>query len=113
MIDVNHILAKDLSKLNYTSVFYYLPEKATFPCISYYGVHDEQIFSTDNEPGFQRSHVSVDVWTKTPAESGKIATEVVDVLTKYGWCYESMRDIAPDGGVYHKVLRFVRDIEIN
>lgn len=113
MIDINAILAEELQAVSCQSHFFHIPEKGTFPCISYYTVSDSPTFSTDNFAGFQRTHVSVDVWTKTPAESGRIATEVINVLTGCGWGYENMRDIAPDGGVYHKVLRFVRDIEIN
>lgn len=113
MIDVNEILAEEIRAVSCQSHFFHIPENVTFPCISYYTVNDSPTFSTDNVAGFQRSHVSVDVWTTTPAESGRIAAEVINVLTECGWGYENMRDIAPESGVYHKVLRFVRDFEID
>lgn len=108
MIDVNLLLATELKELPYASAFYYPPEAAKLPCISYYGLHDEETFSNDNVGGFQESYISVDIWTKTPAECGKIATEVTDLLSSKGWVRENMRDIAPEGGVYHKNFRFVR-----
>lgn len=108
MIDVNLVLNKELKELPYTSAFYFPPEAAELPCISYYGLHDEDTFSNDNSGGFQESYVSVDVWTKTPAECGRIAIEVTEVLSSKGWVLENKRDIAPQGGVYHKNLRFVR-----
>jgi hypothetical protein len=108
MIDVNLVLNSELKELPYPSAFYYPSEKAKLPCISYYGLHDEKSFSSDNNGGFQESYVSVDVWAKTPAQCSKIAIEVEELLSQKGWVRENMRDIAPEGGVYHKNMRFVR-----
>lgn len=107
--DINSEAARTLSALPYRVVYNYPESFNRLPIVSFYNLSETDSFCADNAPVFQRGYIECDVWTKKAAEGGRISLDVIAAMEADGWAREFSRDITPDGGVYHRTIRFVKD----
>ncbi len=111
MLNVNVILDELLGKLDGIKAVAYHPEKFNeLPVVSYYEIGSPTGFCADNSEWAQKSYVAVDVWTHSIGECGEIAIEVDRIMQQDGWCRELSHDMPPENGVYHKSMRFYKQL---
>ena len=106
MIDVNDEAEKTLSSLDCKVVYYYPEEFNNLPVVSFYNIAESPAFSTDNEEDIQSGTIVVDIWSDNPAECGALGLSLHDIMTADGWSREFSRDIAPEGGIFHRTTRY-------
>lgn len=108
-IDVNAAAEKTLNRIFCTLTYAYPRDFKVLPTISWYVLHESNDFSSDNTPDIRVGRIQVDVWARLPSECTKLGAEVEMELCRDGWAFEMARDIAPDGAVYHRTMRFCKD----
>ncbi len=114
MIDVNTELEKSLGNLSCT-LTYQNPEGFNkLPVVSYYNLTEQASMSCDNEELLQDGTVQLDIWAKLPADCGKIALEINELLISDGWVRQFSMDIPKQNGerVYHKTMRYSRTFNV-
>lgn len=109
MIDINAEAEKALSGISCTLTYYHPENFNSLPVVSFYTLTENDTFSVDNCPEFQRGYIAVDVWAAEAVRCGAIAIEAHSLLAGHGWVREFSRDLPPESGVYHKTMRFVKD----
>ncbi len=111
MVDVNKIVREILGGIDGVKVTYYYPnEFNNLPIISYYELTTTTGMRYDNAEQAQVSTVVVDVWGSGGGECSRLAVKVDAAMQNNGWYREFSRDMPPDGGVYHKTMRFSKSI---
>lgn len=111
MVDVNRIVREILSGIDGVKVTYYHPDKFNeLPVLSYYELTTTTGMCYDNAERAQRSNVAIDVWAKCTADCARIAIEVDASMQKSGWYREFSRDLPPEDNIYHKSMRFYKQI---
>ena len=110
MINVHEQVKNILDTVGVAVRFYHPDETAEMPVISYYEVGTSQGFGYDNAERSQDSRVSVDIWAKSPKDTAELAVRVDSAMQNGGWQRDLSMDIPPDDGVYHKAMRFRKNI---
>lgn len=115
MVDVNRIVREILKTIDGVTVTFYHPEKFNkLPVISYYDLGTATGFCCDNAEQGQASNVSIDIWSRSGAECGRLAIEVDAAMQNQGWKRELSRDMPKETEgkteVYHKAMRFYKHI---
>lgn len=108
MIDVNAEAEKTLLNLDCRVEYYYPKKFNDLPVVSFYNLTEKPDFSSDNEEDIQSGTVVVDVWADNPQDCGNIGLQVNKLMKSDGWEREFSRDIEPNGGVYHRTMRFTK-----
>ncbi len=111
MIDVNKIVREILDTLDGVKVTFYHPSQFNeLPVISYYELTTSTGFCFDNAEQAQSSYVQLDIWGTSGGECSRIAVKVDAAMQNKGWYREMSRDMPPEDGVYHKTMRFSKEI---
>ena len=111
MVDVNRIVRDILNTIDDVKITFYHPEEFNkLPIISYYELTTNTGFSFDNAEQAQRSNVVIDVWGRSAADCSQIAINVDDAMQSEDWKREFSRDLPPEDGIYHKNMRFYKEI---
>lgn len=111
MIDVNKEVRKILNTLEGVTVTYFHPEENNaLPVVSYYEITTKTGFCCDNAEAAQKSYIALDIWAHSGAESSKIAIDCDGVMQRSGWTREFSADLPPENDVYHKSMRFFKEI---
>lgn len=111
MVDVNKIVREILNGIDGVKITFFHPGKFNvLPVISYYELTTTTGFCADNAEQAQNSNVVIDVWGGGGGECSRIAVRVDAAMQKSGWYREFSRDLPPDGGVYHKTMRYNKSI---
>lgn len=113
MFDINTEIEKVLAQLPYKQSFFYPKEWCTLPIISFYDMNTTGSFDSDNEKDIVKCHVVIDIWTKEPAEGGKIAAEIMELLEKENYWNELNRALPEENRICHRTMRFGKEILIN
>lgn len=113
MIDVNAEAKKTLSALNCKITYYYPENFNKLPIVSFYNLTEKPDFSCDNEEAIQGGTVIIDIWADKPSECGEIGIKVNKIMTADNWNREFSMDIKPEGGVYHRTMRFSKFFVLN
>lgn len=111
MVDVNKIVRDILRRINGVTVTFYHP--GTFnklPVISYYELTTITGFCADNAEQGQDSNVCIDIWGNSGAKCSDIAVLVDKEMQAAGWYRGFSRDMPPEDEVYHKTMRYRKDI---
>ena len=111
MVDVNRIVREILQGIDGVKVTYYHPDTFNkMPVLSYYELTTTTGFCADNAEQAQRSNIVIDVWAKRAADCSRIAIEVDAAMQADNWYREFSRDLPPEDGIYHKSMRFYKQI---
>lgn len=111
MVDVNQITRKILETLDGVKVTFQHPKEFNpLPIISYYELITATGMCYDNAEQAQYSNVQIDIWGKGGGECSRLAVKVDDVMQSNGWCRELSRDMPPENNIYHKTMRFSKEI---
>lgn len=111
MIDVNAQIREILKNVPSVAVTFHSPNKANkLPVISYYELATVTGLCYDNREQGQKSSVQIDIFAKSGSECSKIAIEVDKLMQNEGWYRELSMDIPPEENVYHKTMRFSKNI---
>ncbi len=111
MVDVNKIVREILKKIDGATVTFYHPDKFNnLPVISYYELTTTTGMCFDNEEQAQSSSVEIDIWGKGGGECSRLAVKVDKAMQNDGWYRELSRDMPPENNIYHKTMRFSKEI---
>lgn len=111
MIDVNKVIRSILKGLTGVTITYYHPDSFNkMPVVSYYELTTKTGMCYDNAEQAQKSFVVVDIWGKSGAECARIAIETDKLMQKNGWYREFSADLPPEDNIYHKNMRFYKEI---
>lgn len=111
MVDVNLIVKDILSKIDGVKITFYHPKVFnSLPVISYYELTTSTGFSYDNSEQAQMSNVVIDIWGNSGAECSMFAVEVDKHMQVNGWKRNFSRDLPPENDIYHKNMRFSKQI---
>lgn len=111
MIDVNEVVRRVLKGMPDIKVTYYHPSAFNdMPIVSYYELVTTTGMCYDNAEQAQNSSVAIDVWGKSAAECGRIAIDVDKAMQDNGWYRDFSRDMPPEDNIYHKTMRFKKEI---
>lgn len=111
MIDANRIVREVLESLDGVTVTFYHPGNFNvLPVISYYEITSPTGMCFDNREQAQSSYMAVDVWGKSGAECSRLAIKADEVMQNGGWYREYSRDMPPENGIYHKTMRFYKEL---
>ena len=111
MLDVNKIIRDILGNIDGVKVTFYHPgEFNVLPIISYYELTTNTGLCYDNAEQAQKSSVVIDIWGKGGGECSRLAIEVDKLMQNGGWYREFSRDMPPEDGIYHKSMRYQKEI---
>ena len=111
MLDVNKIVRDTLENIDGVKVTFYHPQEFNvLPIISYYELTTNTGLCYDNAEQAQKSSVVIDIWGKSGSECSRLAVEVDKHMQKCGWYREFSRDMPSEDGIYHKTMRFFKEI---
>lgn len=111
MVDVNKIVRDILESIGGVKVTFYHPGQFNkLPVISYYELTSNVGLCYDNAEQAQKSSIAVDIWGKSGAECAHIAVKADEAMQNHGWQREFSRDLPPENGIYHKSMRFYKQI---
>lgn len=111
MIDVNKEVRAVLNHLKDVTVTYYHPDKFnSLPVVSYYELTTTTGLCYDNTEQAQKSYIAVDIWGKSGAQCAKTAIEADKLMQDAGWYREFAMDLPPEDKIYHKSMRFFKEI---
>ena len=110
MIDANSAVRIILNTLDVKVTYYHPQEFNKLPCISYYELTTTTGMRYDNEEQAQCSNMQIDVWGKGGGEISRIAVDVDRVMQADGWFRELSRDMPPENNIFHKTMRFSKQI---
>lgn len=111
MVDVNNEVKKILAAVDGVNSVYYHPDSFnSLPVISYYDLATNTGLCYDNAEYSQCSDAAIDIWGKSGAQCARIAVSVDKAMQDSGWKRELSRDMPPEDGVYHKTMRFYKQI---
>lgn len=111
MVDANRIVRGILESIGGVKVTFYHPKEFNkLPIISYYELTTTTGFSCDNAEQAQKSSVVADIWCRSAADCVCIAVKVDKAMQDNGWKREFSRDLPPEDGIFHKSMRFKKEI---
>lgn len=111
MVDVNKIVREILETLDGIKVTFFHPKAFnSLPIISYYELTTTTGLCYDNAEQAQCSNIQVDIWGTGGGECSRLAVRVDEVMQKNGWCRELSKDMPPENNIYHKTMRFSKEI---
>lgn len=111
MIDINRTVRSILNKIKGATVTFYHPETFNkLPVISYYEIGTSGGASWDNAEQAQKSNIAIDIWTGSAAKCADLAIEVDKLMQAEGWRREFSCDLPPEDKIYHKSMRFSKQI---
>lgn len=110
MIDFNIEAEKALKGLPYNVCFYYPERFNALPVISFYNLSERGAFGYDDSEVITRGWVQVDVWADRPDQCGRVAIEAAEAMIAAGWVREMSMDVPKTDGIYHRTMRFVKDV---
>lgn len=111
MIDANRIVREILETIDGVTVTFYHPDKFNkLPVISYYELTTSTGMCFDNAEQAQRSYMQIDIWGKGGGECSRLAVKVDEAMQNNGWYRELSKDMPPENKVYHKTMRFYKQI---
>lgn len=111
MIDVNAEVRKLLETVDGAKVTFYHPQQFNnLPVISYYELTTTTGMCFDNAEQAQSSSVEIDIWGKGGGECSRLAVKVDKAMQNDGWYRELSRDMPPENNIYHKTMRFSKEI---
>ncbi|MDY3971656.1 MAG: hypothetical protein SOZ28_02965 [Clostridia bacterium] len=111
MVDVNKIVREILETIDGVTVTFYHPDKFNnLPVISYYELTTTTGMCFDNEEQAQSSGVEIDIWGKGGGECSRLAIKVDKAMQNDGWYRELSRDMPPENNIFHKTMRFSKEI---
>lgn len=111
MLDVNRVVREILETIDGVTVTFQQPDKFNkLPAISYYELITTTGMCYDNTEQAQKSNVQIDIWAKKGGTCSRIAVEVDAAMQMEGWYRELSRDMPPENEVYHKTMRFSKEI---
>lgn len=111
MIDVNIEVRAVLDNLEGITVTYRHPEKFNkLPAVSYYEITTTTGLCYDNKEQAQKSYVAVDVWSGKADKCADFAIKADKLMQDAGWYREFSMDLPPENKIYHKSMRFFKEI---
>ena len=111
MIDVNNEVRAVLNNLEGITVTYRYPDKSNkLPVVSYYEITTTTGLCYDNKEQAQKSYVAVDIWGRNGAECADFAIKADKLMQDAGWYREFSMDLPPKNKIYHKSMRFFKEI---
>ncbi|MBQ2669866.1 MAG: hypothetical protein IJG06_03805 [Clostridia bacterium] len=111
MIVANAVVLGILNGLDGVKVTFYHPDEFNeMPVVSYYELTTPTGFSYDNAERAQVSYMSIDVWHTGGGPCSRLAIEVDALMQNAGWTREFSRDMPPEEGVYHKAMRYKKQL---
>lgn len=114
MVDANAIVRGILSTIDGVKVTYYHPDEFNeLPIISYFEIITTTGARWDNEEQAQVSNMQIDIWTHGGGSASRLAIEVDNAMQADGWYRELSRDMPPEDKIYHKTMRYSKNIFFN
>lgn len=111
MVDVNKVTRGILERIDGVKITFYHPNEFNkLPIISYYELTTTTGMCFDNAEQAQKSNVQIDIWGKGGGECSRLAVEVDKEMQAEGWYREMSRDMPPENNIYHKTMRFSKEI---
>lgn len=111
MTDANKEVREILETIDDVKVTFYHPDEFNkLPIVSYYELTTTTGMCFDNAEQAQRSYAQIDIWGKGGGECSRIAVRVDEAMQQHGWYREMSRDMSPENKIYHKTMRFYKEI---
>ncbi len=111
MIDANKEVRVILETIDNVKVTFFHPDEFNkLPIVSYYELTTSTGLRYDNAEQAQSSYTQIDIWGKGGGECSRIAVRVDKVMQQHGWYREMSRDMPPENKIYHKTMRFYKEI---
>lgn len=111
MVDANKIVREILDAIGGVRVTFQRPKQFNLlPVISYYELAAKPGMCFDNAEQAQTTNMQIDIWGKSGAECSRIAIKVYRAMNEQGWFRAFARDMPPEDGVYHKTMRFYKEL---
>ncbi len=111
MINVNREVRNILKAVEGVKIVYYHPDEYNkLPIISHYELTTTTGMRYDNAEQAQKTYVSVDVWGKSADECTDFAIKADKLMQDAGWYREFSMDLPPENKIYHKSMRFFKEI---
>lgn len=114
MIDVNPIVKALLEKTGLTVTQGTVFDFSTVPVISFRQVNNTEGFHSDNAENSQECKFAVDIWSNSPVQITNIGIKVNEIMQEDGWertyDYDVPRQTPEE--VFHKAMRFMKDVEV-
>lgn len=110
MINAVSIVKEILDGLDCEVIFYHPQDKYKPPVVSIYEMTTNTGFAFDNAEQAQLSYIAVDVWGNSFNECTEIAIQADSLMQAEGWKREFSRDLPPEDNVYHKAMRYKKQI---
>lgn len=111
MVDANKLVREILDTVGGAKVTFYHPSVLNeLPVISYYELAASTGLCYDNGERAQGASIAIDIWGAGGGECARIAVQVDQAMQGAGWRRELSRDLPPEDGIYHKAMRFYKQL---
>lgn len=110
MLDANKAVKEILETVGVKVTFYHPQSFNDLPVISYHDLADTTGMCYDNAEQAQVTSMAVDIWGSGGGECARLAIKVDAAMQEDNWRRELSMDMPPEDGVYHKTMRFKKQI---